>query len=132
VKKVRNPSVLIRLIYALCLAGAAYNHGKIVAAHGIKWDYGGLPLVVCFFWTALTFIDPLAAILLMTRPMLGLALTVAIIVSDVVINSWVGLTYGFDIASFLAQALFLIFVIWTVPIAWRAELGVRFGQQPRA
>jgi hypothetical protein len=121
VRKVRNPSFLIRLVYALCLAGAAYNHASIVATHGMKWDYGGLPLTICFFWTALTFIDPLAVVLLMIRPMLGLALTVAIIVSDVVINSWVGLTYGFDIPSFLAQALFLIFVMCTVRIAWRSE-----------
>jgi hypothetical protein len=85
---------------------------------------------ICLFWTALTFIDPLAAILLMARPMLGLALTVAIIVSDVVINSWVGLIYGIDIASFLAQLLFLVFVILTVRIAWRAELGVGLPSQP--
>jgi hypothetical protein len=131
-RKVRNPSLLIRLVYALCLAGAAYNHAMIVATHGMKWDYGGLPVFVCFFWTALTFFDPLAVVLLMARPMLGLALTVAIIVSDVAINSWVGLTYGFDIPSFLAQALFLIFVMWTVGIAWRVELGVHFRQQPGA
>jgi hypothetical protein len=99
--------------------------------HGISWDYGGLPLFVCFFWTTLTFIDPLAVILLMTRPMLGLALTVAIMVSDVTINSWVGLTYGFDIASFLAQVLFLVFVMLTVRIAWRAELGAYFPPQRR-
>lgn len=87
-------------------------------------------MFICLFWTALTFIDPLAAILLMARPMLGLALTVAIIVIDVVINSWVGLIYGIDIASFLAQLLFLVFVILTVRIAWRAELGVGLPSQP--
>lgn len=129
-KKARNQSFLIRLVYALCLAGVAYNHAKIVAENGIKWDYGGLPLFICLFWTALTFIDPLAAILLMARPMLGLALTVAIIVSDVVINSWVGLKYGIDIASFLAQLLFLVFVMLTVRIAWRAELGACLPSQP--
>lgn len=119
--KARNRSFSIRLIYALCLAGASYNHARIVAAHGILWDYGGLPPFVCFFWTALTFIDPLAVILLMTTPLIGLALAVAIIVSDVAINSWVGLTYGIDIASFSAQALFLIFVMSTVRFAWRPE-----------
>lgn len=87
-------------------------------------------MFICLFWTALTFIDPLAAILLMARPMLGLALTVAIIVSDVVINSWVGLIYGIDIASFLAQLLFLAFVMLTVRIAWCAELGVGLPSQP--
>jgi hypothetical protein len=107
----------------LCLASAAYNHARIVADHGFNWDYGGLPWFVCIFWTALTFIDPLAVILLIVRPTLGVALTGAIIVSDVAVNSWVGLTYGFDIAAFSAQAVFLMFVLLTVRIAWRAKLN---------
>jgi hypothetical protein len=132
VKTVRNPSFLIRLIYAICLTGASYNHARIVAAHGLDWNYGGLPVFVCVFWTALTFIDALAVILLMTKPILGLGLAAAIIVCDVAINSWVGMTYGFDIASFFAQALFLVFVMSTVGIAWRAESGRPLRQQARA
>lgn len=131
-KTVRNPSFLIRLIYAICLAAASYNHAKIVAAHGLHWNYGGLPVFVCVFWTALTLIDALAVILLMTTPILGLSLAVAIIVCDVVVNSWVGMTYGFDIASFLAQALFLVFVMSTVGTAWRSESGRSLHQQARA
>lgn len=130
-RKVRNPSLWIRIAYAICLASATFNHARIVLTHGLTYDYGGLPLSICFFWTALTFIDPLAAVLLMIRPLFGLALTAAIIVSDVVINSWVGLTYGFDIPSFFAQALFLVFVMCTVRIAWRSELEARLCPQPR-
>jgi hypothetical protein len=118
---IRHPSFLIRLVYAICLAGAACNHARVVAAYGLDWNYGGLPEFVCVFWTALTFIDSLAVILLMARPLFGLGLTVAIIACDVAVNSWVGVTYGFDVASFLAQALFLLFVMATVGIAWRAE-----------
>lgn len=131
-KTVRNPSFLIRLIYAVCLAAASYNHARIVAAHGLDWNYGGLPILVCIFWSALTFIDALAVILLMTKPILGLGLAVAIIVCDVVINSWVGMKYGFDIASFLAQALFLLFVLSTVGIAWRSEASRTLRQHPSA
>ncbi|MBV6323160.1 hypothetical protein [Duganella violaceipulchra] len=120
---VRDPSFWIRLVYVICLTGATYNHASIVAAHGLNWDYGGLPVFVCVFWTALTFIDALAVILLITKPLVGLSLAAAIIVCDVIINSWVGATYGFDIPSFLAQALFLIFVMSTIRIAWRAESG---------
>lgn len=122
-KTVRTSSFLIRLIYAVCLAGACFNHARIVAAHGLDWNYGGLPVLVCVFWTALTFVDALAVILLMTKPLLGLGLATAIIVCDVVINAWVGMRYGFDIASFVAQALFLLFVMSTVGIAWRSESG---------
>lgn len=120
-KPLRNRPFLIRLLYAICLAGAFYNHARTVAAHGLDWNYGGLPVFVCFFWAGLTFVDALAVFLLMINPKLGLGLTAVIIVSDVVINSWVGVAYGFDIASFIAQALFLVFVMLTVGIAWRAE-----------
>lgn len=127
----RDASFWIRLIYAVCLVGAFYNHARIIVAYGFGWNYGGLPFFVCYFWTALTFIDPLAAILLMTKPILGLILTVAIIVFDVTINSWVGMTYGIDIASFIAQVLFLIFVISTAGIAWRAESGMPLSRRSR-
>lgn len=122
-KTARNSSFLIRLIYAICLAGASFNHARIVAAHGLDWNYGGLPVFVCVFWTALTFVDALAVILLMTKPILGLGFASAIIVCDVVINAWVGMRYGFDVASFAAQALFLLFVMSTVGISWRSESG---------
>lgn len=131
-KTVRNPSFLIRLIYAICLAGASFNHARIVAAHGLDWNYGGLPVFVCVFWTALTFVDALAVVLLMIKPMLGLGLATAIIVCDVVINAWVGMRYGFDVVSFVAQALFLIFVMSTVGIAWRSESGWTLRQHARA
>lgn len=131
-KTMRDPSFLIRFIYAICLAGATYNHGTIVAVHGLNWSYGGLPMFICRFWTGLTFIDALAVILLMIRPKVGLVLTVAIIVCDVAINSWVGMTYGFDTASFLAQILFLAFVISTVKIGWHAQSVANFRQPSKA
>lgn len=131
-KTVRNRSFVVRLIYAICLAGASFNHARTVAAHGLDWNYGGLPVFVCVFWTTLTFVDALAVVLLMTKPILGLGLTTAIIVSDVVINAWVGMNYGFDVASFSAQALFLIFVMSTVGVAWRSESERFLHLQARA
>lgn len=131
-KTTRNLSFLIRLIYAICLMGASFNHARIVVVHGLNWNYGGLPVLVCVFWTALTFVDALAVILLMTKPILGLGLTTAIIVCDVVINAWVGMRYGFDVAAFFAQAVFLVFVMSTVGIAWRSESGRPLRQQARA
>ena len=120
-KRIWNASFSIRLVYALCLAGATYNHARIVAEHGLTWDYGGLPFWVSSFWTALTFIDALAVILLLASPLRGMVLTAGIILVDVAVNCWVGLVYGFDVASFVAQVLFLIFVAVTLPIAWRSH-----------
>lgn len=88
---------------------------------GLKWDYGGVPLFVSTFWTALTFIDALAVILLFARPRYGLVTTVAIIVSDVAVNTWVGMVYGIDVAAFSAQMVFLLFVLLTVRTVWRTD-----------
>ena len=126
----KNPSLLLRAIYAVCLTGASYNHAYIVFIYGLQWDYGGLPLFVCLFWTALTFIDPLAALLLLARPKAGLGLTAAIIVSDVALNAWVGVNYGFHWPPFLAQLLFLVFVIATIRTAWSGLPGSSRDQIP--
>jgi len=121
----------IRLIYALCLAGATFNHAWTTFQHGLRWDYGGLPIFVCTFWTALTFLDPIAIVFLLARPRVGLALTAAIIAADVVVNSWVGANYGIDAIAFSAQVAFLVFVAATVRIAWarrrRSGLGLASG-----
>lgn len=118
----RNPktvSALIRILYAVCMAGAAFNHARIVLIHGLHWDYGGVHPLLAGFWTALTFIDPVAVVLLVARPLAGLALTAAIIGADVAVNTWGGLAYGFDWAAFGAQALFLLLVLATIRPAWR-------------
>jgi hypothetical protein len=100
------------------MAGAAWNHARILFQHGLWWNYGGIHPFYATFWTSLTFFDSLAVVLLLTRPRAGLVLTTLIIVSDVLINTSVGLTYGFDLASFVAQFIFMVFVLGTVRRAW--------------
>lgn len=120
----RNPkttAIVIRTLYALCMAGAAFNHARIVLAHGLGWNYGGVHPLLATFWTALTFIDPLAVILLVLRPRAGLALTAAVIVCDVIVNACAGLAYAFDWAAFGAQVLFLVVVLATFGAAWRGS-----------
>jgi hypothetical protein len=109
----------IRGLYVICMAGAAFNHARILADHGLFWDYGGIHPFYAVFWTSLTFIDTLAALLLLARPRAGLALTAAVIVVDVLVNATAGLRYGFDWAAFGAQCLFLVIVLATVGPAWR-------------
>jgi hypothetical protein len=121
----------IRLIYALCLAGATVNHAWTTFQHGLSWNYGGLPLIVCTFWTALTFLDPIAISLLLVKPRAGVALTAAIIVADVVVNGWVAANYVLDAGAFAAQVVFLVFVAATVRIAWgrrRSGLDLASGE----
>lgn len=105
-------------MYVVCMTGAAWNHARILIEHGIWWNYGGIHPVYATFWTSLTFFDSLAVLLLFARPRAGLVMTTLIIVSDVLINACVGLTYGFDAASFVAQFIFMVFVLGTVRRAW--------------
>ncbi|AMO40617.1 hypothetical protein A0J50_08110 [Acinetobacter sp. DUT-2] len=113
---------IIRCIYALCLIGAGFNHLQTVLMHGLFWDYNNAPLFTCIYWTSLTFIDLLAAILLFYRPRIGLILTFLIIFSDVIHNTWITLKVGRDLFNYMyiSQFLFLVFVVCTIKFPWKA------------
>ena len=122
----RSRGLLIRIVYALCLAGATINHVRAVLSHG--WLPEHLPAATALYWSSLTLLDPLAAVLLFLRPRIGIALTVLIIVSNVAHNIWFIAAHPLrgslldDVASspfMLSQIAFLLFVAATAPIAWR-------------
>lgn len=122
----QQPGLLIRIVYSLCLAGATFNHVRAVLAHG--WFPAHLPQLTALYWSSLTFVDPLAAVLLSVRPRMGIALTALIIVSDVAHNLWfiashpLGRSFVQGVASsefMMSQIAFLMFVAATAPVAWR-------------
>lgn len=124
-------SLLIRLLFALCLLVATANHLRAVLDHGWLWDYGYGPhtlLASRVFWGALTVLDPLAALLLWFRPRRGLLLTLAIIACDVLHNSFYVAAHGQWTQTFyLSQLGFLLAVLVLSPLAWR---GVRNPLRP--
>jgi hypothetical protein len=67
--------------------------------------YEGQPLAFRVFWASLAIVDPVTALVLVVRPRLGIALTLAVLIADVAINvsAFGG---GWRIAS---QAGFLVF-----------------------
>ncbi len=75
--------------------------------------FDNAPTWMNVYWTALTALDPLAAVLLIWRRPVGLALGAAIILSDVGINSYalygLGLPFGF--LSLQLQTLFCGFLV---------------------
>ena len=126
----RHRSLLIRATYAACLLGATFNHARLLARHGLFWDYGGAPLASAVFWTSLTALDPLAATALFVRPNAGVAATVLIIVADVVHNLWITAHHAPPHRSLAAmttdpfvvsQVAFLLFVAATARIARAAR-----------
>jgi hypothetical protein len=127
--RIRRPwGLIVRLAYAACLLGATVNHARIVAEYGLLWDYGGVPVASAAFWTSLTLLDPLTVILLVARPNAGVLATAVIIIADVVHNIWITASYA-NSQRFIATAVsdpflvsqvaFLLFVIVTVPVAWK-------------
>jgi hypothetical protein len=126
--KANRPSsgLLIRIVYALCLGGATFNHVRSVLDHGWLPEY--LPVASALYWSSLTFLDPLAALLLFVRPRFGIALTVAIIGTNIPHNLSYTAAYAppgafvsIVTSSFMmmSQIVFLIFVAATAPTAWR-------------
>jgi hypothetical protein len=123
---VRRRGYSIRIVYALCLAGATINHVRSVLTRG--WFPEQLPATTALYWTSLTFLDPLAAVLLFVRPRMGVALTIMIIVSDVAHNLWfiathpLGGSFVEDVTSsffMMSQIAFLAFVAFTAPMVWK-------------
>lgn len=119
--------LFIRIVYALCLAGGTVTHVRAVLAHG--WLPDHLPTSTALYWASLTFLDPLAALLLFLRPRTGIALTGAIILSDVAHNLWFIAAHPLrgsfleDVTSspfMMSQIAFLLFVAATAPVAWKA------------
>jgi hypothetical protein len=116
----------IRIVYALCLTGATVNHVRAVLDRG--WFPEHLPPATAIYWSSLTFIDPLAVVLLFLRPRLGIAFTAVIILSNVAHNLWFVTAHPLrrslleDVASspfLISQIAFLLFVALTAWIAWR-------------
>ncbi|WP_458764934.1 hypothetical protein [Cupriavidus basilensis] len=115
-------SFSIRFLFACCLLVATANHVLADLQHGFLWDYGygnGAYWASRVFWGALTIVDPLAALLLFIKPRVGIALTAAIIIVDVVHNTfYVALNRQWLEPFYLSQVAFLLAVLLLAPVAW--------------
>ena len=119
-------SFAVRILFACCLFIATANHIRADVSYGLFWDYGYGPstyLASRIFWGALTFFDPLAALLLFIKPRAGIVLTAAIILADVAHNTfYVALKHQWLEPFYLSQVAFLIAVFLLSPIAWNGPI----------
>ncbi len=102
----------VLFLFALCLLGASVGHATQVWQGG--WlPYRFAPLPLNAYWTALTFLDPFAAILLLCLPRSGLLLALVIITSDVAINFFARFYLGFHLGALalVLQSLFFLAVV---------------------
>ncbi len=115
-------TLLVRAIWTISFASGGFNHARDIYVNGwLPYDYVPLPINV--FWTALLLLDFLAAILIWTKPQVGASLGLAIMLSDVAINSWTVFIaeYSALTHSLALQFIFLIFVCLTFRQIFRAK-----------
>lgn len=114
---------IILWVYSIGFLAGTYTHAKGILTNGFLAT--PVPLVIGIFWDALTLLDPLTVFLLWWRPKVGLWLAVAIMVSDISVNTLVYLTgyFGPPTArmvplSLFEQSLFGLLVFLTAPLAY--------------
>jgi uncharacterized membrane protein YGL010W len=104
----------VLILFALCFLAACTVHVLDLWRHGwLPYHFAPLPLNA--YWTALTFLDAFAAVLLLWQPRIGLALAVLIITSDVVLNLFAQFYLRLHLrsAALSLQLLFFVAVLAT-------------------
>jgi hypothetical protein len=114
---------IIRWVYSIGFLAGTYTHLKSILAHGFLAT--PVPFAIGVYWDTLTLLDPLTVILLWRRPKVGLWLAVAIMGSDISVNTLVYLKGYFGPPSahlvplsLFEQSLFGLFVFLTAPLAY--------------
>jgi hypothetical protein len=110
-------------IYIFGLSNGTTNHIVDIIHDGLL-GYQYVPFPVNIYWTSLTILDPLAILLLLFFPFVGVVLSVLIMAMDIPVNLSVTLYYYFQTGAFSDGRLFLqiafgLFVFLSVPAAWK-------------
>ncbi len=99
----------VLIFFSVCLAAACAVHVTDLWQHGwLPYHFAPLPLNV--YWTALTFLDAFAAVLLLWQPRAGLALAMLVIASDVALNLFARFYLRLHLRP-LALSLQLLFLV---------------------
>jgi hypothetical protein len=113
---------IARWVYTIGFLAGTYTHARGILTHGFLAT--PVPVAIGFYWDTLTVLDPLTVLLLWWRPKLGLWLAVAIMGSDISVNTWVYVAGYFGVPtahmvplSLFEQSLFGLFVFLTAPLA---------------
>ena len=115
-------SRLGRIIQVGWIAGflvGTITHVLDLADGGVD-TYGEFPPALRVFWISLTLLDPLAALLVVLKRRAGIALGLAIIVSDIAVNWTVFFTIGgHSLFGVVTQSSFAVFLLSTAVPLWR-------------
>lgn len=110
-----GPSARERAVISLLVAGFLIGTTThILHLVNVGWVvFETAPAWMNVYWTALTVLDPIAAMMLVRHRRVGLALGILIMVSDVALNSYAlyGLRLPFGFVSLQAQTVFCGFLL---------------------
>src|SRR2546428_13307231 len=111
----------VLIVFSICLAAACAVHVTDLWQHGwLPYHFAPLPLNV--YWTALTFLDAFAAVLLLWQPRTGLALALLIIASDVALNLFARFYLHLHLRPVvLLLQLFFFFAAFAAPLYARRK-----------
>jgi hypothetical protein len=119
---------IVRWVYSIGFLAGTYTHLKGILAHGFLAT--PVPLAIGVYWDTLTVLDPLTVLLLWRRPKVGLWMAVAIMGSDISVNTLVYLAGYFGPPSahmvplsLFEQSLFGLFVFLTAPLAYSSFIN---------
>lgn len=141
-KRLKPGTKIILIIQSIGLLSGTATHLLWVFKNGFLSENYNAPLLSMLFWDSLTVLDPIAALLLIAKPKIGIWLTAAIIIVDVIHNTLFVLIYRepfadpFSILSWLkdnwmliCQICFGLFVITTFKNNLRA-VGLKTQNSP--
>ncbi len=124
-KKLSKSVKFILILQMVCMLVGTSTHLMWVINHGLTYADPRFSIYTTIFWNSLTFLDPLAAMLLLASPKKGVLVTAAIIIVDVLHNAFVTNSFlpfsqttlhdwFFQNQFLILQCIFGIFVLTTL------------------
>lgn len=113
---------IAKIIWSLGFLIGTITHALDVHYNGwLPYDFRPLPWNI--YWTSLTFLDPLAALLVWVCERWGVWLGVAIMASNVLVNGYTAFIAGYEefYLGLALQSVFAAFVFFAAWEHWRVK-----------
>ena len=113
--------MIAKAIWTLGFLIGTTTHTLDLINHGwLPYDFRPLPWNI--YWTSLTFLDPIAALLIWWRERWGVVLGTAIMASNVLVNGYTAFVIGREDFYFSLglQGAFAAFVFWFARRHWQS------------
>ena len=86
-----RPARAVAVVVCAALSYGFVLHVADLAVRGLRGAYAGMPLWLAVYYTSLTVLDPLAAVLLALRTRAGIVLAALVAGTDALLNAYANL-----------------------------------------